>query len=163
MNADDDKTIANRALIERFYRAFQQRDAATMAACYHAAATFRDPVFELAGSRIGSMWKMLTARGTDLRVEYGNVIADAANGGADWQAWYTFSATGRPVHNIIAARFRFADGLIIEHVDTFDFWRWSRQALGPTGALLGWSPLIRGKVRGEAMRALDRFEGARTG
>ena len=147
----------NRALIERFYRAFQQRDAATMAACYHAGATFRDPVFELEGARIGAMWKMLAARGADLRVEFGNVAADSTSGSVDWQAWYTFSSTGRPVHNIIAARFRFADGLIVEHVDTFDFWRWSRQALGPAGLLLGWSPLLRTKVRNEAARALDRF------
>ncbi len=47
---------ANRELIERFYRAFQQRDAATMAACYHADATFRDPVFELQGAHVGAMW-----------------------------------------------------------------------------------------------------------
>lgn len=153
MTAEED----NRALIERFYRAFQQRDAATMAACYHPAATFRDPVFELEGARVGAMWKMLTSRGADLRVEFSNVVADAASGGADWQAWYTFSSTGRPVHNIIAARFRFADGLIVEHVDTFDFWRWARQALGPAGLLLGWSPLLRGKVQSQAARALDAY------
>lgn len=151
------QALENRALIERFYRALQQRDGAAMAACYRAEATFRDPVFELDGARIGAMWKMLTSRGAGLRVEFGNVAADATSGGADWQAWYTFSATGRPVHNIISAHFRFADGLIAEHVDTFDFWRWSRQALGPVGALLGWSPPIRAKVRGEAARALDRF------
>ena len=153
--------LENRALIERFYRAFQQRDGAAMAACYHANARFCDPVFELEGARVGAMWKMLTSRGTDLRVEFGNVSADAASGGADWQAWYKFSATGRPVHNIISARFRFAEGLIIEHVDTFDFWRWARQALGPVGLLLGWSPMVRGKVRVQAARALDQYMSAR--
>lgn len=145
----------NRALIERLYRALQQRDAATMAACYHPAAKFRDPVFELEGARVGAMWKMLTSRGADLRVEFGDVVADASSGSAGWQAWYTFSATGRPVHNVIRARFRFSGGLIAEHVDTFDFWRWARQALGPVGLLLGWSPLLRGKVRSQAARALD--------
>ena len=149
--------LENRALIERFYRAFQQRDGAAMAACYHADARFRDPVFELQGAHIGAMWRMLTSRGADLRVEFGNVSADAASGGADWQAWYTFSATGRPVHNIIGARFRFDEGLIVEHVDTFDFWRWSRQALGPAGMLLGWSPMLHGKVRVQAARALDHY------
>ena len=149
--------LENQTLIERFYRAFQQRDGAAMAACYHANARFRDPVFELEGARVGAMWRMLTSRGADLRVEFANVSADAAEGRADWQAWYTFSATGRQVHNVINARFRFAEGLIIEHVDTFDFWRWSRQALGPVGTLLGWSPMIRNKVRSEAARALDRF------
>ncbi len=160
MNSND-MALENRALIERFYRAFQQRDGAAMAACYHENASFRDPVFELDGARIGAMWKMLTSRAGDLRVEFANVTADAASGCADWQAWYKFSATGRPVHNIISARFRFAEGLIIEHVDTFDFWRWSRQALGPIGMLLGWSSIVRGKVRMQAARALDQYMSGR--
>ena len=151
----------NRDLIERFYRAFQQRDGATMATCYHANAKFRDPVFTLEGERIGAMWKMLCARGADLRVEFANVSADATGGSADWQAWYTFKSSGRPVHNIIRARFQFADGLIVEHVDDFDFWRWSRQALGPIGWLLGWSPLVRRKVQNEATRALDHYLSAK--
>ena len=58
----------NCELIERFYRAFQQRDAATMAACYAPHATFRDPVFTLAGAQVGTMWRMLCARGADLHV-----------------------------------------------------------------------------------------------
>jgi ketosteroid isomerase-like protein len=153
---------ANRELIERFYHAFQQRDAAIMAACYHANATFRDPVFELRGAHVGAMWKMLCARGAKLRVDFSSIAADDSNGSADWQAWYTFSATGRDVHNIIHAHFRFADGLIVEHVDDFDFWRWSRQALGPAGRLLGWTPLLRNRVRREAARMLDRFVSAQT-
>jgi len=148
---------SNHALIERFYSAFQKRDAETMAACYSPQATFRDPVFTLQGARIGAMWRMLCTRGADLRIEYGNVSASDFVGGADWQAWYSFSATGRPVHNVINAGFRFADGLIVEHIDTFDFWRWSRQALGPAGTLLGWTGWLRGKVRRDAARALERF------
>ena len=154
MNAD-----AHRALVERFYSAFQQRDGAAMAACYHANAKFRDPVFELEGETIGKMWRMLCSRGEDLRVQFANISTDASNGTADWQAWYSFKSSGRPVHNIIHATFRFADCLIVEHVDDFDFWRWSRQALGPIGWLLGWSWLLRAKVRGEAARTLERFTG----
>jgi ketosteroid isomerase-like protein len=150
---------ANRELIERFYRAFAQRDAATMAACYTSDVTFRDPAFELSGSDVGKMWKMLCARGADLRIEFSNVSAEDERGVADWQAWYTFSATGRPVHNIIHADFRFRDGLIAEHVDTFDFWRWSRQSLGTPGLLLGWTPLLRKKVRSQAAQALQRYSG----
>ena len=144
-------------LIERLYRALQNRDGAAMAACYAPAATFRDPVFELSGERIGTMWKMLCARGADLRVEFEDIAADTARGRARWQAWYTFSAGGRHVHNVIDARFRFAGDLIVEHIDEFDFWRWSRQALGPVGLLLGWSPLLRAKVRAQALRSLERY------
>lgn len=148
---------AHRVLIDNFYSAFQRRDASPMAASYHPEATFRDPVFELKGAQIGKMWTMLCARGKDLRIEYNNVSADGDHGNADWQAWYSFKTTGRPVHNVIRARFTFRDGLIAEHVDQFGFWRWSSQALGPIGLLLGWTPLVRGKVRRQALRALEDF------
>jgi len=150
---------SDHALIERFYSAFAKRDAQTMAACYRDDANFRDPVFTLRGRDIGRMWKMLCARGADLRIEFGNVRADGERASADWQAWYSFSGTGRKVHNIIHADFRCADGLIVEHIDTFDFWRWSRQALGPAGLLLGWAPLLRHKVQTQAAQALQRYEG----
>lgn len=146
-------------LIETFYRALQRRDGAAMAACYTADAHFRDPVFDLRGAEVGRMWRMLCERGKDLRVEFGAVQASAERGSADWQAWYSFSKTGRRVHNIIHAEFSFRDGLIATHVDDFSFWRWSRQALGPAGLLLGWTPLLRGKVRTEAQRGLEKYTG----
>jgi hypothetical protein len=54
------------------------------------------------------------------------------------------------VHNIVEADFTFADGLIATHRDHFDFWRWSRQALGPTGLAMGWSGWLRNHVRDQA-------------
>ena len=146
-----------RDLITRFHAAFAKRDGDAMSACYARDATFTDPVFDLRGGDIGAMWRMLCSRGADLRVESSNLSTDGDTGSADWQAWYTFSTTGRPVHNIVHSRFRFADGLIVEQIDAFDFWRWSRQALGPPGVLLGWTPLVRNKVRANARVALDRF------
>jgi ketosteroid isomerase-like protein len=146
-------------LLETFYRAFQRRDGAAMTACYAADATFRDPVFDLRGADVGRMWRMLCERGKDLRLEFSNLQADGDRGSADWQAWYSFSKTGRPVHNIIHAEFEFRDGLIARHVDRFDFWRWSRQALGPAGLVLGWTPFLQGKVRAEARRGLEKYTG----
>ncbi|HET9043130.1 MAG TPA: hypothetical protein VFN70_08290, partial [Burkholderiales bacterium] len=67
------------------------------------------------------------------------------------------SPTGRRVHNVIDATFEFRDGLIVRHVDRFSFWRWARQALGATGWFLGWTPLVRDRVRSEARRGLDAF------
>lgn len=152
---------AHEALIERFYRAFQRRDAAGMAACYHRRAHFRDPVFDLAGENIGQMWRMLCERGKDLRLEFADVHAIDDHGSATWQAWYCFSQTGRPVHNVIRAEFAFAEGLIINHVDRFDFWRWARQALGLPGLLLGWTPIVQDKVRAQAQAGLEKFIAAR--
>lgn len=148
--------------IETLYRAMQRRDGAAMAACYTPDAHFRDPVFELRRGAVGDMWQMLCERGKDLRVEFANVQAGGGKGSADWQAWYSFSKTGRSVHNVIQAQFVFRDGRISEHVDSFSFWRWSRQALGPAGLLLGWTPLLRNKVRAEAARGLGLWQQKRS-
>jgi len=154
----------SRQTIERFYAAFAQLDSATMAACYASDAHFDDEAFSLRGrEQIGGMWTMLCdavkAKGRDVWKLEASAITDRS---AHWEPTYNFSATGRTVHNIIHAHFRFADGLIVEHVDDFDFWRWSRQALGPAGRLLGWTPLLRNRVRREAARTLDRFVSAQT-
>ena len=152
----------NAALIERFYRAFQQRDAATMASCYHPDVRFSDPVFpELQGAHAGNMWKMLCERGKDLKVEFSNVRADDSAGGAHWDAWYTFATTGRPVLNRIDAEFAFKDGKIVRHTDRFDFHKWAGRALGTPGKLLGWTPFLKNKVRGMAAKGLAEFEARR--
>lgn len=144
-------------LLGKFYSAFQRRDHAGMAVCYHPEATFADPVFTLRGKEIAAMWHMLCEGGKDLEVTFSGIEADDAAGRAHWEARYTFSSTGRKVHNIIVAQFRFKDGLIVEHRDHFNFWRWSRMALGPTGLLLGWTPLVQGRVQRTARARLEKF------
>ena len=148
----------NAALIERFYTSFAARDAAGMRACYHPEIVFSDPVFtELRGPEAGAMWAMLLERGKDLRVTHSGVQADDARGRAHWDAHYTFGQTGRKVHNRIDAEFEFRDGLIVRHVDRFPFWTWARQALGPLGVALGWSPPLLRKVQQGARAGLDKY------
>jgi ketosteroid isomerase-like protein len=149
----------NQALIERFYTAFDQGDGDAMAACYSPDVRFSDPVFpDLRGERAGDMWRMLTsAPGSDLRVELLEHEADEERGSAHWRAHYTFSETGRPVVNDVHASFRFAGGLIAEHRDRFSFHRWARQALGPVGLLLGWTPVLRSAVRRKAAARLRDY------
>ncbi len=148
----------NLQTVRRLYKAFGERDAATMAACYHPDARFSDPVFQdLHGTEIGQMWSMLGAGAKDLTITATEMQADATAGSALWVATYTFSRTGRPVRNVITARFLFRDGLIVDHKDRFGFWRWSRQALGPTGLFLGWTPMVRSKVRADARGRLIKF------
>lgn len=144
-------------LIERFYAAFARRDWSAMAACYHPEVHFTDEVFDLHGADASLMWRMLCTSGRDLQVSASGVSADGAAGRAHWDARYTFSATGRRVLNRIDAEFGFRDGLIVRHVDRFDFWRWSRQALGLPGWLLGWSRSLRDKVRARAAANLKAF------
>ena len=103
------------------------------------------------------MWRMLTGGSDDLTVELLEHEADGDSGSARWLAHYTFTQTGRHVDNDVRASFRFKDGLIVEHRDEFDFYGWTRQALGTSGLLLGWSPLVQGKVRRGARERLDEF------
>jgi ketosteroid isomerase-like protein len=145
-------------LIERFYAAFGRRDGEGMAACYAPDVRFRDPVFgDLVGAEAGDMWRMLTRRAEDLRVELAEHEAGDDTGSARWVATYTFTQTGRPVVNDVQAAFRFRDGMIAEHVDRFSFWDWSRQALGTPGSLLGWTPALRSKVGSQARAGLAGY------
>jgi len=154
-------TNASVQLIERFYGAFSEGDGDTMAACYAPHVRFSDPVFpDLRGSRAGAMWRMLTEGPGDVSIELLEHEADEARGSAHWRARYTFTETGRPVVNDIHATFRFENGLIVEHRDEFSFHRWARQALGPVGLLLGWTPIVRSAVRRKAGARLEDFTGA---
>ncbi|MBN3806951.1 nuclear transport factor 2 family protein [Paraburkholderia sp. Ac-20336] len=150
----------NTELIERFYTAFQQRDAETMAACYADDAVFSDPAFgELRGEQVRDMWRMLVKHAQDFSLTFGEIEADDASGRAQWVASYQFTQTGRPVVNRIEARFAFRDGLIVEHRDRFDLWLWMRQAMGVRGALFGWSPLVQRMLRAQARRGLTLYRG----
>lgn len=155
---------ANRETIERFYEAFGQCNGAAMTACYATDAHFFDPAFgDLHGPDIGSMWRMLTSRATDLKIELHEHEADEETGSAHWIARYTFS-TGRPVVNDIQAKFRFSgDGLIVDHVDDFDFRTWAKQALGPSGHLVALVPPLRRKARAKALDQLEQFKRDETG
>lgn len=148
----------NEQLIERFYACFQARDAAGMSACYDPEVVFSDPVFgPLRGAVAASMWHMLCSRATDLKITFSNVRADESSGSAHWEARYTFTKTGRPVHNIIDAVFVFKDGRIIRHDDFFSLRKWAGMALGPVGTFFGWTPIVKGEIRKEAQRSLDIF------
>ncbi|HBX64873.1 MAG: ketosteroid isomerase [Balneola sp.] len=151
---------SNKQLIHKLYLALKEQDAKTMLSCYHEKATFKDPVFELhSKSEIDDMWTMLCSRAKEFELTFDEVEADDSTGSAHVEAKYLFSATGRKVHNKIDANFQFQDGLIIEHRDYFDFWRWSRYALGLPGYLLGWTPFLQKKVQKEVRNSMEKFRG----
>ncbi|MDH4555232.1 nuclear transport factor 2 family protein [Pseudomonas sp. BN417] len=148
----------NAELITRFYQAFQRLDAEAMAECYSPDVHFSDPVFpDLNGEEAADMWRMLASRAQQFSLTFDGVEADDLTGRANWVATYLFSQTGRMVENRIQARFLFADGKIIEHHDSFDLWRWARQALGAKGLLLGWLPAVQNAIRQQAARGLAAY------
>lgn len=148
----------NGQLLTRFYEAFQRKDAAAMGACYHDDAVFMDPAFgKLSAEEARAMWTMLLGRSKGLELSFEVLHADDGSGSVRWEAHYPFSKTGRPVHNVVEAQFGFHEGLILAHRDRFDLWRWSRQALGLPGLLLGWTPFLKRRIQSEARGQLAAF------
>jgi ketosteroid isomerase-like protein len=148
----------NKIIIDYFYTAFANGDAERMVSCYHDDIEFSDPAFgTLKTERAKNMWRMLLQKNKSIQISHDNVHANNQTGSANWQAQYVFTPTGRKVVNNITAKFEFKDGKIIRHIDHFNMWKWSRQALGLKGLLLGWSAFMKNKIRDQANRSLDNF------
>jgi len=149
----------NAQVIQRFYSAFQKLDYATMQFCYSDDIIFNDPAFGiLEGPKAKAMWEMLCKNAKNFSLSFSNIqLLDDEYATCDWVANYTFSKTGRKVTNKIKAHMRLQDGMIIEHTDQFDIWKWSRQALGLPGILLGWSGYLKNKIRHNARKSLEKF------
>ncbi|MCC9065221.1 nuclear transport factor 2 family protein [Flavobacterium piscisymbiosum] len=150
----------NEALITKFYTAFANADAKTMSECYHPKIHFIDPAFGLLKEdQVSKMWEMLILKSKgNIKIEFSDVKADHFTGSAIWKATYNFSKTNRKVINTIAAEFAFQDGLIIKHTDNFDVWKWSKQAFGPMGYLLGWTGFFQKKIQDQALLSLKKFQ-----
>lgn len=149
---------ANEQLINHFYTCFKNKDFKGMQACYADNATFSDAVFkDLTAAQVKAMWQMLISKGKDMRIEYAQISADEKTGKAHWDAYYTFSSTGKKVVNKIDASFEFENGKIVKHTDDFNFYTWAKQALGTTGLLLGWTGFLKKKIQTTAMANLEKF------
>ena len=156
-----EQTNSMQKLIETFYQAFAKLDAETMVSCYHDDITFQDPAFGvLKGEKAKNMWRMLceSQKGQNFIVESSKIVADEQKGAAHWEAHYTFGKTGRKVHNIIEATFEFKDGKIVNHIDDFSLHKWSKQALGFTGLLLGGTNFFKKKLNAQTNKLLTDFE-----
>lgn len=149
---------ANEEIIHTLFRAFQELNAGIMAECYHEEAEFRDEVFSLKGKdEIGAMWAMLCGNARDFSLDYRILNSNEDEVTVKWEPVYIFSATGRKVKNEITGTFRFRESKIYRHRDRFSFPRWSRQALGFTGFVLGHTGFLKNKVRKQAAEKLAVF------
>lgn len=152
-------TLNERTLV-KFYTAFANADAKTMCECYSPNIQFSDPAFGLLkGNDVCQMWKMLIEKSKgNIKIEFSAIKADEYVGSAQWIATYNFSKTNRKVVNLIQAQFQFKDGLIIKHTDNFDIWKWSAQAFGTTGYLLGWTGFFQKKIQQQALLSLKKYK-----
>lgn len=150
---------SNEQLISDFYTAFQKLDHSKMGACYSNEIVFFDPVFGLLrGREVKAMWEMLCKSAKDFSLTFGNITAlDHEYYTCEWVATYTFSKTGRRVVNRIKAHMLINDGKIIEHSDGFSLHKWSAQALGFSGWLLGWNRFFQNRIKNQAKRNLLKY------
>ncbi|TXF91367.1 nuclear transport factor 2 family protein [Neolewinella aurantiaca] len=152
--------MTNSELISTFYEAFSNQDAEAMVACYSPDVVFEDPAFgRLEGKDAHDMWRMLMSRGgAATEVSYGNVQSKGQQASADWWARYNYGPKGRAVINEIHAEFIIEDGKIVKHTDSFNLWRWARQALGLNGMLLGWSAFFKARMQETTRGMLTDFQ-----
>lgn len=151
---------ANEKKLVKLYSAFANADASAMSECYHPNITFHDPIFGLLkGENVSQMWKMLIDGNKErIKIDTSNIKADEHTGSVQWTASYSYSKTNRKVINVIQARFHFHDGLIMEHTDYFDIWKWSKQALGIKGFLFGWTGYLQRKIQEKAILSLKKYK-----
>ena len=149
----------NMLTIQKFYTAFQQKDFATMNSCYADNIPFNDPVFGLlVGNETKAMWQMLYTSAKDFSLQFRNIETDDGEYyTCDWTASYLFSTTNRRVINKCKAYMRMNDGVILEHSDAFNYYRWCRQALGLRGLIFGWTGFMHNKVNKKAKQRLIHF------
>eukprot|EP00924_Labyrinthula_sp_SR-Ha-C_P002263 snap_masked-scaffold_19-processed-gene-5.18-mRNA-1 protein AED:1.00 eAED:1.00 QI:0/-1/0/0/-1/1/1/0/160 len=152
-----DKAEQNKATINAFYTAFSKLDGEAMGKHYAESVVFSDAIFSnLNFKEVTSMWTMLTSRAKEFKVKFSEVTATETEGSALWEADYLFQ--GNKVHNVVNATFKFdEEGKITEHIDSFDFKAWARQALGFAGKLLGGFDFFKTKVQKGAKEGLDIY------
>jgi hypothetical protein len=138
---------ANGLLLRRLFSALDVHDHPTMAECYAPAALFRDIAFDLEGKpTIHAMWQMI-CESSDLRATFEVLHADDAEGRVALVDHYTLSDTKFKVRNVIDARFRFKNGLIVQHHDHCDAKAWAAMAFhgGLRGFLAGHLRFVRSR------------------
>jgi len=144
--------------LEKFYTSFSNKDIDGMLSCYSDEIIFTDPAFgPLRGERAKAMWTMLLERGGSLNISFKVLEASSDFGKVEWIANYNYGPKKRKVVNRVVAQMTIKDGKIIKHMDHFNFWKWTQQALGISGYLLGWSPLMKKIVRKKTNGLLNNF------
>jgi ketosteroid isomerase-like protein len=155
----------NGLLLRRLFTALDVHDHPTMAECYAPAASFRDIAFDLQGKpQIHAMWQMICSPGSDLRASFDVVHADDVEGRVALVDHYTFRDTGFKVRNVIDSRFRFENGLIVQHRDYCDAKAWAAMAFhgGFKGFMAGHFRFARSRGAAAKLKEFTDAQAARS-
>ncbi|AUM62312.1 nuclear transport factor 2 family protein [Spiroplasma monobiae] len=151
--------MQDKKVINDFYEAFKAGDANKMVGLYSPKATFKDPMFgDLNYEEAKFMWIMLVSTRATSQFEL-NYTVEEHKGKivVIWKATYLFGDKKRKVINIVTSKMETEDGLITKHVDSFNFKRWAKQAIGFSGLLFGNAKWFRKKVSDGAKEKLYKF------
>lgn len=145
-------------IVVEFYKAFQKADSKSMNLLYHNDLRFHDPVFgELDYQETTAMWQMLCSANQTLTIDFSINDATKNEVRVRWEARYHFGKKKRPVHNIISTHMVVEEQRIKYHTDSFNLYRWTRQAIGWPGAMFGWAPFFKRKIRKMSRNYLQSY------
>ena len=144
---------------DKFYASFSQGNANEMLKLYHPEIEFADPAFgTLKAEKAHAMWRMLlSSKQAQLKISYTIIDYSDTQVKVNWIADYYFGPKKRKVKNNVIADLTFQDGKVIKHTDSFDLWKWSRQALGISGFLPGWSGFLKRKIQERTNKRLINY------
>jgi hypothetical protein len=151
--------VTDRETIYHLYNCLQDRNIDGMLSCYHPNVVFHDPVFgELKRERLFYMWRMLLSRmGSNAKIEIQNVYALNKKATCSWSADYEYGRSKKKIHNEINSNFKFEGNRIISQSDSFDLYKWSKQANGLVGFLFGWTPTMQNMIVKQSNQFLDYY------
>lgn len=148
------------SILQSFYDSFSKGNVEEMVSHYHPEIEFEDPAFgKLKGEEVKNMWRMLVKRSKgELWIIFSHIKVKGEKGSAKWIAVYPFGPQKRKITNHIQAQFEFKDGKIIYHRDRFSLWKWSGQAFGWKGWLLGWTSIFKKQLQQQSRKLLAKFQ-----
>jgi len=141
-SSEDTITDPPAVLLLKFFKAVQTQDVKAIGECYHNDIEYYEPAYgKMTGPRALGYWSFFFSQVKEMQCEYDGLKINGDKGTLHIEEWYTWSATGHAVHNLVDCEFDFKDGKIFRHIDNYNLNAWAFQSLG--AKYLGWTKKTR--------------------
>ncbi|WP_342269364.1 nuclear transport factor 2 family protein [Spiroplasma endosymbiont of Aspidapion aeneum] len=152
--------MSTKQIINEFYSAFKKGDYQKMNSLYGEDIIFNDSIFkDLDYLQVTSMWEMLLSKKEESKfsIEYEVLLDHNDEYYVMWSAHYLFGPKRRKVSNIVKSEMVIKDKKIALHTDVFDFYKWSKQAIGIASILFGKRKFFHNKICSVANKNLMNY------